>query len=56
MYGIDEKCIQNFVRKPERRRLLARYRRGWWDNIKTDLNEIRWEGMNCIHQAQYMDH
>jgi hypothetical protein len=25
----DEKCIQNFVRKPERKRLIGKPRREW---------------------------
>jgi hypothetical protein len=32
--------------KPERKRPLGRPRRRWVDNIKMDLREIRWDGMN----------
>jgi hypothetical protein len=27
----------------------------WEDNIKVDLKEIRWDGMDGIHQAQGRD-
>jgi len=32
-----------FVGKPEEKRPLARHRRRWEDNIKTDLQEVEWE-------------
>jgi hypothetical protein len=35
-----------FVRKPEGKRLLGRPRRKWVDNIKTDLLEIGWGGLD----------
>jgi hypothetical protein len=34
------------VGKQERRRLLGRPRRRWVDDIKRDLREIRWDGMD----------
>jgi hypothetical protein len=34
------------VGKPEGKRPLGRPRRRWMDNIKTDLREIGWGGMN----------
>jgi hypothetical protein len=34
------------VGKPEEKRLLGRPRRRWVDNIKIDLREIGWEGMD----------
>jgi len=40
MHGIDEKCIQSLVGKPERRKQLRRPRRRWGDNIRMDLREI----------------
>jgi hypothetical protein len=36
-------------------RSLTRPRRGWEDNIKMDLREIGWEGVDWIHLAQYRD-
>jgi hypothetical protein len=39
------------VRKPEGKRLLRRTRRRWEDNIKVDLKEIRYEGVDWINLA-----
>jgi len=36
-------------------RPLGRPRRKWEDNIRIDLMEIGWEGMNWIHLAQDRD-
>jgi hypothetical protein len=43
------------VGKPEVRRSLGGPRRRWMDNIKMDLREIGWSGMNWIHLAQNRD-
>jgi hypothetical protein len=43
------------VRKPQGRRPLGRPRRRWVDNIKMDLREIGWDGMDWIKLAQDMD-
>jgi hypothetical protein len=40
------------VGKPEGRRPLGRSRRRWKDNIKMDLLEIGWSGMDWIGLAQ----
>jgi hypothetical protein len=40
------------VGKPEEKRPLGRLRRRWEDNIKIDLREIGWGGMNWIDLAQ----
>jgi hypothetical protein len=42
--------------KPERKRPLARPRCRWQDNIRMDLKEIMWEGVDWIHLAQDRDH
>jgi hypothetical protein len=34
------------VEKPERKRQFGRPRRRWEDNIKMDLQEVGWGGMN----------
>jgi hypothetical protein len=34
---------------------LGRHRRRWKDNIKIDLKETGWKGMNWIHLAQDRD-
>jgi hypothetical protein len=43
------------VEKPEGKRPLGRPRRGLADNIKMDLREIRWDGMDWIGLAQDRD-
>jgi hypothetical protein len=43
------------VGKPERKRPLGKLRRSWMDNIKTDLREIGWGGMDWIDLAQDRD-
>jgi hypothetical protein len=39
------------VGKPEGKRLLGRPTRNWVDNIKMNLREIGWDGMDWIHLA-----
>jgi hypothetical protein len=41
---------------PEGKRPLGRSRRRWVDNIKMDLREIGWSGMDWIDLAQDRDH
>jgi hypothetical protein len=43
------------VGKPEGKRPLGRPRRRWVDNIKMDLGEIRWDGMDWIELARDRD-
>jgi hypothetical protein len=43
------------VRKSERKRQLGRPRRTWVDNIKTDLREIEWDGVDWIDLAPDRD-
>jgi hypothetical protein len=43
LYLGDGKCIQNFGRKPEGKRPLARPWRRWDDNIRMDLREMGWK-------------
>jgi hypothetical protein len=38
--------------KPEENRPLGRPRRRWVDNIKIDLREIVWDGVDWINMAQ----
>jgi hypothetical protein len=40
----------------EGKRPLGRPRYRWEDNIKMDLMEIRWEGMDWIYLAHDRDH
>jgi hypothetical protein len=44
-----------FVRKPEKKRLLGRSKHRWEDNIKMDLQEVEWEGIDWIGLAQDKD-
>jgi hypothetical protein len=41
--------------KPEGKRPLGRPRRRWVDNIKVDLRETGWDGVDCIDLAQDRD-
>jgi hypothetical protein len=50
--GEKRKAYKIFVGKPEGRRPLGRSRRRWVDNIKMDLREIEWDGMDCTDLAQ----
>jgi hypothetical protein len=43
------------VGNPEGKRPLGRPRRRWVDNIKMDLGEIGWDGMDWIDLAQDKD-
>jgi hypothetical protein len=43
------------VGRPEGRRPLGRARRRWEDNIKMDLQEVGWGGMDWIDMAQDRD-
>jgi hypothetical protein len=43
------------VGKPEEKKPLGRPRRRWEDNIKMDLREIGWGGMDFIDLAQDRD-
>jgi hypothetical protein len=40
------------VGKPEGKRPLARPKRRWVDNIKMDLREIKWDGVDWIDVVQ----
>jgi hypothetical protein len=44
------------VGKPEGKIPLGRARRRWVGNIKMDLGEIRWDGVDWINMAQDRDH
>jgi hypothetical protein len=44
----EEKCIQDFGWKTQRKRLLGSLRHIWEDIVITGLKEIEREGMNWI--------
>jgi hypothetical protein len=45
-------AYRTLVGKPEGRKLLGRPRRRWVDNIKIDLREIGWDGVDWVDLAQ----
>jgi hypothetical protein len=48
-------AYRTLVGKPEGRRPIGRPRRRWEDNIKMDLREVGWGGMDWIDFAQDRD-
>jgi hypothetical protein len=48
-------AYRDLVGKPEGRRPLGRPRRRWEDNIKMDLREVGWGGIDWINLAQDRD-
>jgi hypothetical protein len=50
--GEKRNVYRLLVGKPERKRPLGRPRRRWIDNIKMDLLEIGWGGVDWIGLAQ----
>jgi len=46
---------RDMLGRPDRMRPLARSRHRWNDNIKVDLQEVRWGGMDWIILAQDRD-
>jgi hypothetical protein len=53
--GEKRNAYRIFVGNREGKRPLGKPRRGWVDNIKMDLREIGWYGMDCIDLAQNRD-
>jgi hypothetical protein len=53
--GERKGAYRALVGKPEGRRPLGRPRRRWEDNIKMDLREDGWEGMDWINLGQDRD-
>jgi hypothetical protein len=53
--GDKRSAYRILVGKPEGERPLGRPRRRWVDNIKIDLREIGWDGMDWIDLAQDSD-
>jgi hypothetical protein len=48
-------AYKTFIGKPEGKRLHGRPRHRWEDNIKMDLREVEWEGLDWIHLSQDRD-
>jgi hypothetical protein len=53
--GEKRNVYRILVGKPEEKRPLGRPRRWWVDNIKMDLREIEWVGVDSIDMAQDRD-
>jgi hypothetical protein len=53
--GEKRNAYKILVAKPEGKRPLGRQRHRWVDNIKMDLREIEWDGMDWIDLAQDRD-
>jgi hypothetical protein len=51
--GIDANKF--LIGKPEERKELGRHKRRWVVNIKIDLQEVNWRGMDGIDLAQSTD-
>jgi hypothetical protein len=54
--GKKRNAYRILVGKPEGKRPLGRSRHSWVDNIKMDLRDIGWEGVDWIDMAQDRDH
>jgi hypothetical protein len=50
--GERRNAYRILVGKPEGRRSLQRPRHKWVDNVKMDLRDIGWNGMDWIDLAQ----
>jgi hypothetical protein len=53
--GEKRNAYRIFMGKPEGKRPLGRPTRTWMDNIKIDLSEIEWDGMDWIDLVQDRD-
>jgi hypothetical protein len=53
--GEKRSAYRILVGKPERKRPLGRPRRRWEDNIRMDLRQIGWSGMDWIEVTQDRD-
>jgi hypothetical protein len=53
--GEKRNAYRILVGKPEGKRPLGRPRRRWVDNIKMDLREIEWDGLDWIDLSQDRD-
>jgi hypothetical protein len=53
--GAKRNAYRIFVGKLEGKRLVGRPRRRWVDNIKMELKEMGWGGMDWIELAADMD-
>jgi hypothetical protein len=54
-HGEKKNAYRILVGKPEGKRRLGRPRHRWVDNIKMELREVRWDGVDWIDLAQDRD-
>ena len=50
--GDRQGAYRVLVVSPEGKRSLGRHKCRWEDNIKMDIQEVRWRRINCIDLAQ----
>jgi hypothetical protein len=55
MNGVKRNAYRISVGKPEGNRPLGRSRHRWMDNIRIDVGEIGWDGVDWIDVAQNRD-
>jgi hypothetical protein len=55
VHGRNKRCIRNLFRKPQRKRSLGRLTYGLEDNIRMNLREVEWEGVDWMHLSQDRD-
>jgi hypothetical protein len=55
MNGGEEECIYDIGVKSRSKETTGKTKRRWVDNIKVDLREIVWDGMDWIELAQDRD-
>jgi hypothetical protein len=53
--GEIRNAYQILTLKPEGKRPIGIYRQRWCDNIRMDLREIGWDGVDWIYLAQTRD-
>jgi hypothetical protein len=53
--GREEETVLDIGGKAGRKETIGRPRRRWVENIKIDLREIGWEGMDWVNLAQDRD-
>jgi hypothetical protein len=53
--GAVRNAYNILVGKPEGKRPLERPRLRWEDNLRTDLREIKWEGVDWMQLAQWRE-
>jgi hypothetical protein len=51
----EEDCIEDIGGKARRKEPLGRPRGRWMDNIKMDLREMGWDGVDWIYLDQDSD-